>query len=47
MIKAGMIVAVEIAALERKYGEAELSPLDDTQELTANQYMAERLKGTV
>ena len=34
-------------ALERKYGEAELSPLDDTQELTANQYMAERLKGTV
>ena len=30
-------------ALERKYGEAELSPLDDRQELAANQYMVERL----
>lgn len=30
-------------ALERKYGEAELRPLDDIQELTANRYMVERL----
>lgn len=30
-------------ALERKYGEAELSQLDDRQELAANQYMVERL----
>lgn len=30
-------------AFERKYGEAKLSPLDDRQELAANQYMVERL----
>lgn len=29
-------------ALERKYGKAELSPLDDAQELEANQYIVER-----
>lgn len=29
-------------ALERKYGNAELSPLDDAQELEANQYIVER-----
>ncbi len=28
-------------ALERKYGDAELEPLDDTEELAANQYCAE------
>ena len=31
-------------ALERKYGNSELSPLDDTQEYEANQYMLKRLK---
>lgn len=29
-------------ALERKYGKAELSPLDDAQELEANRYIVER-----
>ena len=29
-------------ALERKYGAAELEPLDDTQELEANRYIVER-----
>lgn len=29
-------------ALERKYGRAELSPLDDAQELEANRYIVER-----
>lgn len=29
-------------ALERKYGKAELSPLNDAQELEANQYIVER-----
>ena len=29
-------------ALERKYGTAELEPLDDTQELEANKYIVER-----
>ena len=31
-------------ALERKYGEAELEPLDDAIELAANQVMLDRLK---
>lgn len=29
-------------ALERKYGKKELAPLDDTQELEANQYIVDR-----
>lgn len=29
-------------ALERKYGKGELTPLDDTQELEANRYIAQR-----
>lgn len=29
-------------ALERKYGKGELAPLDDTQELEANRYIAQR-----
>lgn len=29
-------------ALERKYGKAELSPLDDSQEIEANQYIYHR-----
>ena len=30
--------------LERKYGSAELEPLNDTMELNANKYMSDRLK---
>ena len=32
-------------ALERKYGKAELAPLDDTQEMEANRYIVKRFCG--